>query len=51
MASEFLDSVGVIHIDFLPHGVTINAQYYRNLLLSDSEEKTWETVKEDVRTA
>jgi hypothetical protein len=23
---------GVIHVDFLPHGVTVNAQYYRNLL-------------------
>jgi hypothetical protein len=35
MASEFLDSVGVIHIGFLAHDVTINAQYYSNLLRSD----------------
>jgi hypothetical protein len=34
MASEFLDSEGVIHIDFLPHSVTINTQCY-NLLRSD----------------
>jgi hypothetical protein len=27
--------VRVIHVDFLPHGVTVNAQYYRNFLRSD----------------
>jgi hypothetical protein len=27
MASMFWDSEGVIHVDFLPHGVTINGQY------------------------
>jgi hypothetical protein len=25
----------VIHVDFLPHGVTVNAQYYNNLLCND----------------
>jgi hypothetical protein len=31
MASVFCDS-GVIHVDFPPHGITITAQYYSNLL-------------------
>jgi hypothetical protein len=31
MASVFWDS-GVIHVNFLPHGVTTKAQYYSNLL-------------------
>jgi hypothetical protein len=35
MANVFLDSEGVIHPDFLPHGVTISAQYYNNLLHND----------------
>jgi hypothetical protein len=35
MANEFLNSVGVIRIDFLARGVTINAQYYSNVLHSD----------------
>jgi hypothetical protein len=35
MASVFWNSKGVIHVDFLPHGVTINAQYYSNLLHND----------------
>jgi hypothetical protein len=29
------DSEEVIHVVFLPHGVTINTQYYSNLLCSD----------------
>lgn len=32
---EFWDSEGVIHVDFLPHNVTINIQYYINLLHND----------------
>jgi transposase len=35
MASVLLDSEGVIHADFLPHGITISAQYYNNLLHND----------------
>jgi hypothetical protein len=35
MASMFWDSEGVIHVDFLPHGVTVNAQYCCNLLHND----------------
>jgi hypothetical protein len=31
----FWDSEGVIHVDFLPCGVKINAQYYSNLLQND----------------
>jgi hypothetical protein len=31
----FWNSKGGIHVDFLPHGVTINAQYYSNVLHSD----------------
>jgi hypothetical protein len=34
IASVLLDS-GVIHIDFLPHSVTVNALYYSNLFLND----------------
>jgi hypothetical protein len=35
MASVFWDSEGVIYGDFLPHFITINAQYYSNLLHND----------------
>jgi hypothetical protein len=31
----FWDSEGVIHVHFLPHGVTINAQYKSNVLHND----------------
>jgi hypothetical protein len=40
MAILFWDS-GVIYVDFLPHGVTINAQYYSNLLHSDVHQVIW----------
>jgi hypothetical protein len=49
MANVFWDSEGVIHVDFHPHGVTINTIQYlasQGRAPSDSEEKTWETVKE-----
>jgi hypothetical protein len=49
-ASVFWDSKGAIHTDFLPYGVTINAQYYNNLLHNDVHQviwwKSWETVKD-----
>jgi hypothetical protein len=32
MASVFWDSQGVIHVDFILHAVTINAQCYSKLL-------------------
>ncbi|XP_067660295.1 histone-lysine N-methyltransferase SETMAR-like [Haliotis asinina] len=32
MATIFWDSKGVIHIDYLPHGTTMNGEYYANLL-------------------
>jgi hypothetical protein len=32
MASVFQVSEGMINVNFLPHGVTVNAQYYSNLL-------------------
>jgi hypothetical protein len=35
IASVFWNSELVIHFDFLPHGVTINAQYYSNLFFND----------------
>jgi hypothetical protein len=35
MVSVSWDSEGVIHVDFLPHGVTINGHYYSNLLCND----------------
>jgi hypothetical protein len=41
MASMFWDSEEVIHVDFLPNGVTINAQYYRNLLRNGVREENW----------
>jgi hypothetical protein len=41
MASVFWDSEGVIHVDFLPHGGTMNAQYYSNLLHNDVPQVIW----------
>jgi hypothetical protein len=41
MASMFWDSEEVIHVDFLLHGVTINAQYYNNLLCNDVHQVIW----------
>jgi hypothetical protein len=38
MASVFWDS-GVIHADFLPHGLTINVQYCRNLLHNNVQQE------------
>jgi hypothetical protein len=35
MACVFLCQEEVIHVDFLPHGVTVNVQYYSNLLHND----------------
>jgi hypothetical protein len=35
MSGVSWDSEGVIHVDFLPHDVTINAQYCSNLLRND----------------
>jgi hypothetical protein len=32
MASVFLDSEGLVHVDFLQYYITINAQHYINLL-------------------
>jgi hypothetical protein len=32
MASMFWDTERVSHVYFLPHGVTVNGQYYNNLL-------------------
>ena len=33
MATVFLDTDGVIHIDYLPRGTTMNGQYYADLLV------------------
>lgn len=41
MGSVFWDSKGEIRIDFLPYGVTINAQYYNNLLHNDVHQVIW----------
>lgn len=57
MASEFWYSEGVIHVEFLLHDVTINTQYFINLLRNDVHQaiwggkKTWETVTEHHLTA
>lgn len=32
MATVFWDSKGIIHIDYLPHGTTMNGEYYASLL-------------------
>jgi len=32
MASVFWDKLGVIHVDFLPFGATINSEYYCQVL-------------------
>ncbi|GFS36316.1 hypothetical protein TNIN_302511 [Trichonephila inaurata madagascariensis] len=32
MASVFWDKQGIIHLDFLPHGVIINSEYYCHVL-------------------
>jgi len=32
MASVFWDKRGVIHVDFLPRGVTISSEYYCRVL-------------------
>jgi hypothetical protein len=41
MANVFQDSEGLIHADFLPHGVRIKAQYYGNFLHNDVHQMTW----------
>jgi hypothetical protein len=41
MASGFWDSEGVIHVDFLPRGVTIRPQCYGNLLHSGVNQAIW----------
>jgi hypothetical protein len=55
MADMYWNSEEVIHVDFLPHGITVKAQYYGNLLCNDvhqvSGRKTWESVKEECPTA
>jgi hypothetical protein len=38
LESLFWDSEGVIHINFLPHGATINAWHDCNLLLNDVQQ-------------
>jgi hypothetical protein len=40
MTSVFWDSEGVIH-DFLPHGATMNAQNYSNLLCNNVHQVIW----------
>jgi hypothetical protein len=35
MTSVFQDSEGMIHVEFFPHGIIMNAQHYSNLLHSD----------------
>jgi hypothetical protein len=41
MASVFWDSEGVVRVDFLPCDVTVNAQYYINLLCIDVDQMVW----------
>jgi hypothetical protein len=48
MDSVFWDSEEVIHVDFHPRDITVNAQYYSNLLRSNVHQAIWE--KEDLRS-
>ena len=41
MASVFWDKRGIIHVDFLPRGATINSEYYCHVL-SDVHKRLWE---------
>jgi hypothetical protein len=41
MTSVFWDSKGVIHVDFLPHSIAVNAQYYSNFLHNDVHQEFW----------
>jgi hypothetical protein len=45
VASVFWDSETVIHVDFFLHDVTISAEYYSNLLRSDTDQ-AWESPRE-----
>ena len=40
MASVFWDKRGIIHVDFLPRGATINSEYYCHVL-SDVHKRLW----------
>jgi len=40
MASVFRDNRGVIHVDFLPRGASINNEYYCRSL-SDAHTRLW----------
>jgi hypothetical protein len=56
LASVFWNSEGMIHVDFLSHGITIIAPYYSNSLCNDVHQeilnkKIWETVKDHHPTA
>lgn len=35
------DTEGVMHVDFHPHGIIVNAQYYSNLFCSDVHQMIW----------
>jgi histone-lysine N-methyltransferase SETMAR len=41
MESVFCDSERVIHVHFLPRGVTVNAQYYNSMLCSNVHQAIW----------
>ena len=41
MASVFWDKCGIIHVDFLPRGATINSEYYFRVL-SNVNTRLWE---------
>jgi histone-lysine N-methyltransferase SETMAR len=44
MESVFCDSERVIHVDFLSHGVTVNAQYYNSLLCNNMHQEIWKEI-------
>jgi hypothetical protein len=48
MSSVSDDSEGVIRVGFLPHHVTINAQYYSNLLRDDVHQAIREKTQKEI---
>lgn len=48
MESVFCDSERVIHVDFLPNGVTVNAQYYNSMLCNNVHQALWRKISGEV---
>jgi histone-lysine N-methyltransferase SETMAR len=44
MESVYCNSERVIHVDFLPHGVTVNAQYQNSMRCSNVHQAIWQKI-------